>query len=76
MIEYLTCTSNYPASCDQLSKNTDEISQELGKWFSIQLYICEFIVPSIKEHSNCFNNFQSNNGCISFIDTQLYVFFK
>lgn len=74
MATYLTCTSKYPASCDQLQQQTDEISKELTKWFSIQMYMCEFIVPSIKEHPNCYGNVQLKQNCVSSISTKLFVF--
>lgn len=63
MAGYLLCTSGYPAICDQLTKNTDNISNELINWFSMQMYVCEFIVPSIKEHLDCFADLQIEQNC-------------
>uniref|UniRef100_A0A915ECU0 Uncharacterized protein n=1 Tax=Ditylenchus dipsaci TaxID=166011 RepID=A0A915ECU0_9BILA len=47
--KYTMCMEKLAKSCVEQQPN-----QQLKEWLSMQMYMCELLVPSVKEHSSCF----------------------
>ncbi|KAI1729288.1 low-density lipoprotein receptor domain class A domain-containing protein [Ditylenchus destructor] len=51
---YTDCVAKKPAACNQPSP-----SVPVQQWLNTQMYMCELLVPSIREHSSCFGSSRS-----------------